>query len=79
MSQMSLLAVTGPPGAGKSPVALILALSTGRSVLVSGDSFFGFLARGAIEPVASWLTLSAGTGPIARRPCRRPISRPLIE
>jgi hypothetical protein len=45
-----LLVVTGPPGAGKSTVARILADHTRRSVLVSGDSFFGFLANGAIEP-----------------------------
>ncbi len=44
--------VTGPPGAGKSTVAEVLAAEFERSVLVRGDDFFGFLARGAIEP---WL------------------------
>ncbi|HYN32723.1 MAG TPA: AAA family ATPase [Ilumatobacteraceae bacterium] len=48
----SLLIVTGPPGAGKSTVAKLLADSTSRSVLVAGDTFFGFLANGAIDP---WL------------------------
>lgn len=48
----SLLVVTGPPGAGKSSVARILADSFDQSVLVEGDAFFAFLARGAIEP---WL------------------------
>lgn len=46
----SLLVVTGPPGAGKSSVARLLADLAQRSVLVAGDAFFGFLARGAIEP-----------------------------
>lgn len=48
----SLLIVTGPPGAGKSTVAKLLADSTPRSALVAGDAFFGFLANGAIDP---WL------------------------
>ena len=48
----SLLVITGPPGAGKSTVARILADRIEPSVLVEGDSFFAFLARGAIPP---WL------------------------
>ena len=49
----SLLVVTGPPGAGKSTVARRLAgRAEGRSVLVEGDAFFGFLVRGAVDP---WL------------------------
>lgn len=48
----SLLVVTGPPGAGKSTVARILADRAEPSVLVAGDEFFGFLARGAVPP---WL------------------------
>ena len=44
--------ITGPPGAGKSTVARILADRAKLSVLISGDAFFGFLASGAIEP---WL------------------------
>lgn len=51
----SLLVVTGPPGAGKSSVARILADAARDSVLVEGDAFFGFLASGAIEP---WLPAS---------------------
>ncbi|HEY8526283.1 MAG TPA: AAA family ATPase [Acidimicrobiales bacterium] len=46
----SLLVVTGPPGAGKSTVARLLADAAERSVLVEGDAFFAFLARGAVEP-----------------------------
>ena len=50
-----LLVVTGPPGAGKSTVTALLADRASPSVLVAGDAFFGFLARGAIEP---WLPAS---------------------
>ena len=46
----SLLVVTGPPGAGKSTVARVLAKNASRSVLIEGDAFFGFLGRGVIEP-----------------------------
>ncbi|MFI5046884.1 MAG: AAA family ATPase [Acidimicrobiia bacterium] len=48
----NLLVVTGPPGAGKSTVAALVAEASERSVLVEGDAFFGFLARGGIDP---WL------------------------
>jgi cytidylate kinase len=47
-----LIVVSGPPGAGKSSVATALAERSEPSVLVEGDAFFAFLARGAILP---WL------------------------
>lgn len=52
----SLLVITGPPGAGKSTVAALVAEAFDPSVLVEGDAFFAFLASGAIEP---WLPESS--------------------
>src|SRR5688500_16200013 len=48
----SLLVVTGPPGAGKSTVARLIADQHPRCVLIEGDAFFDFLRTGAIDP---WL------------------------
>ena len=56
--------VTGPPGAGKSTVARILAERFDPSVLVEGDAFFAFLARGAIPP---WLPESNEQNEIVMR------------
>lgn len=60
----SLLVVTGPPGAGKSTVAAILAQAAERSVLVAGDAFFGFLHSGAVEP---WLPASSEQNTVVTR------------
>jgi cytidylate kinase len=49
---VTLLVVTGPPGAGKSTVAALVADRLVRSVLVEGDAFFAFVRRGAVDP---WL------------------------
>ena len=45
-----LLVVTGPPGAGKSTVAALAVAAHDRAVLVAGDAFFAFVARGAVAP-----------------------------
>jgi cytidylate kinase len=47
---VSLLVVSGPPGAGKSTVAALVADRLPCSVLVDGDAFFDFVRRGFIEP-----------------------------
>jgi AAA domain len=59
-----LVVVTGPPGAGKSTVARALADKFEPSVLVAGDAFFGFLARGAIAP---WLPAAHGQNEVVVR------------
>ncbi len=46
----SLLVVTGPPGAGKTTVAARVVGAHARAVLVEGDRFFAFVARGSIAP-----------------------------
>jgi cytidylate kinase len=60
----SLLVVTGPPGAGKSTVARIVADRSRRSVLVEGDAFFAFLATDRIEP---WLPESSEQNTVVTR------------
>ncbi len=60
----TLLIVTGPPGAGKSSVARVLAGRVSPSVLVEGDAFFAFLASGAIPP---WIPESRSQNGIVGR------------
>jgi cytidylate kinase len=42
--------VTGPPGAGKSTVAALVAEAFPTVALVPGDAFFAFWSRGFVEP-----------------------------
>lgn len=42
--------VTGPPGAGKSTVAALVAQEFPIAALVPGDAFFAFWSRGFVEP-----------------------------
>jgi cytidylate kinase len=44
--------LTGPPGAGKSTVAALVAQAFPVAALVPGDDFFAFWSRGFVEP---WL------------------------
>lgn len=60
----SLLIVTGPPGAGKSSVARLVADAVTTSALIEGDAFFGFLASGAIAP---WLPASHDQNAVVTR------------
>src|SRR3712207_6689019 len=46
----SLLVVTGPPGAGKSTVAGLVAGAFSASVLLPGDAFFSFVSAGWVAP-----------------------------
>jgi cytidylate kinase len=51
-----VVVVTGPPGAGKSTVAALVAQAFDVAALVPGDDFFAYWTRGFVEP---WLPASA--------------------
>jgi energy-coupling factor transporter ATP-binding protein EcfA2 len=59
-----LLVVTGPPGAGKSTVARVVAGRFDPSALIEGDAFFAFLDQGAIPP---WLPESNAQNDVVTR------------
>lgn len=60
----SLLVVTGPPGAGKSTIAALVAKRSNPSVLINGDAFFAFLDQGSIPP---WLPESHAQNDVVTR------------
>ena len=45
-----ILILTGPPGAGKTNVARLLAKLSDRAVHLESDRFFHFIASGYVEP-----------------------------
>jgi tRNA uridine 5-carbamoylmethylation protein Kti12 len=45
-----VLILTGPPGAGKTATARVLAASRKRAVHIESDAFFHFIASGYVEP-----------------------------
>jgi hypothetical protein len=47
-----LLIITGPRGSGKYTVSRLAAEHFDRCAFIEGDSFFGFVVRGYVDP---WL------------------------
>ena len=59
-----VLIVTGPPGAGKTTAARLIAGARERSVHVESDRFFDFIASGFVEP---WRPESRGQNEVVMR------------
>jgi chloramphenicol 3-O-phosphotransferase len=63
-SDTDVLILTGPPGAGKSSAAEVLAARSRRGVHLRADAFFDFVVGGFVEP---WLPESQGQNEVVMR------------
>jgi tRNA uridine 5-carbamoylmethylation protein Kti12 len=63
-SRDPILILTGPPGAGKTTTAAVLAERNGPSVHLEADAFFRFIRSGYVEP---WKSESHGQNEMVMR------------
>jgi chloramphenicol 3-O-phosphotransferase len=71
-----ILLISGPPGAGKSSVAReLVKTATAPPILIEGDTFWSFLAKGRAKPTKKQLTRQPLTVMQAMMAATRPFTR----